>query len=65
MFVYPDIPIPIALSLGPLHVHWYGLMYLVGFLAAWWLARRRAAQPGLDLDADRRRRPDLLLRRSA
>ena len=21
-------------------------MYLVGFLAAWWLARRRAARPG-------------------
>jgi phosphatidylglycerol:prolipoprotein diacylglycerol transferase len=45
MFTYPDID-PIALSIGPLHVRWYGLMYLVGFLSAWWLARRRAAQPG-------------------
>jgi len=45
MFVYPQ-PDPIAFSLGPLHVRWYGLMYLLGFLAAWWLARRRAAQPG-------------------
>jgi phosphatidylglycerol:prolipoprotein diacylglycerol transferase len=45
MFVYPQ-PDPVALSLGPLQVSWYGLMYLVGFLAAWWLARRRAAQPG-------------------
>jgi phosphatidylglycerol---prolipoprotein diacylglyceryl transferase len=45
MFVYPH-PDPVALSLGPLHVRWYGLMYLVGFLAGWWLARRRAAQPG-------------------
>ena len=44
MFVYPH-PDPVALSLGPLHVRWYGLMYLVGFLAAWWLARRRAARP--------------------
>jgi phosphatidylglycerol:prolipoprotein diacylglycerol transferase len=44
MFVYPH-PDPVALSIGPLHVRWYGLMYLVGFLAAWWLARRRAAQP--------------------
>ncbi len=43
MFVYPN-PDPIALSIGPLHVRWYGLMYLLGFLAAWWLARRRAAQ---------------------
>jgi phosphatidylglycerol:prolipoprotein diacylglycerol transferase len=45
MFVYPH-PDPVALSLGPLQVRWYGLMYLVGFLAAWWLARRRAAKPG-------------------
>jgi phosphatidylglycerol:prolipoprotein diacylglycerol transferase len=45
MFVYPH-PDPVALSLGPLQVRWYGLMYLVGFLAAWWLARRRAASPG-------------------
>jgi phosphatidylglycerol:prolipoprotein diacylglycerol transferase len=45
MFVYPH-PDPIAISIGPLHVRWYGLMYLVGFLSAWWLGRRRAAQPG-------------------
>ncbi len=45
MFVYPH-PDPVALSIGPLHVRWYGLMYLVGFLGAWWLARRRAASPG-------------------
>ena len=45
MLVYPH-PDPVAISLGPLHVRWYGLMYLVGFLAAWWLARRRAASPG-------------------
>ncbi len=44
MFVYSH-PDPIAISLGPVHVRWYGLMYLLGFLAGWWLARRRAAQP--------------------
>ena len=43
MFVYTH-PDPIAFSLGPLHVRWYGLMYLVGFLAAWWLARHRASR---------------------
>ncbi|HEY0333809.1 MAG TPA: prolipoprotein diacylglyceryl transferase [Stenotrophomonas sp.] len=32
---------PIAFSLGPVQVHWYGLMYLAGFLAAWWLGRQR------------------------
>jgi len=45
MFVYPH-PDPIAFALGPLQVHWYGLMYLLGFLGGWWLARRRAAQQG-------------------
>ena len=45
MFVYSH-PDPVALALGPLQVRWYGLMYLVGFLSAWWLARRRAARPG-------------------
>jgi phosphatidylglycerol:prolipoprotein diacylglycerol transferase len=34
---------PIAFHLGPIRVHWYGIMYLLGFAAAWWLARRRAA----------------------
>ncbi len=45
MLVYSH-PDPVAFSLGPLHVRWYGLMYLVGFLGGWLLARRRAAQPG-------------------
>ena len=45
MLTYPDID-PVAFSLGPVKVHWYGLMYVLGFIAAWWLARRRAAQPG-------------------
>ena len=45
MLTYPAMD-PIALPLRPPHVRWYGLMYLVGFLGAWWLARRRAALPG-------------------
>ena len=45
MITYPDID-PIALSLGPVKIHWYGLMYVVGIIGAWWLARRRAAAPG-------------------
>ncbi|KFA42048.1 prolipoprotein diacylglyceryl transferase [Xylella fastidiosa] len=32
---------PIAFSLGPVKVHWYGLMYLAGFGAAWCLGRQR------------------------
>ncbi len=37
---------PIALDLGFLQIHWYGLMYLVGFSAAWWLGVRRARCAG-------------------
>ncbi|BBE09498.1 prolipoprotein diacylglyceryl transferase [Mycoavidus cysteinexigens] len=36
---------PIALQLGPLAVHWYGLMYLVAFLAAIGLGRWRLRLP--------------------
>lgn len=32
---------PVALQLGPLSIHWYGVMYLLAFAAAWWLGRRR------------------------
>lgn len=41
MLKYPDID-PVLLSLGPLKIHWYGVMYLLGFLAAWLLARSRS-----------------------
>ena len=45
MLRYPGFN-PVAFQLGPVKVHWYGIMYLLGFAAAWWLARRRAARPG-------------------
>ena len=45
MFIYPDID-PIIFSVGPLAVRWYGLMYVIGILGGWYLARRRAALPG-------------------
>lgn len=41
MITYPAID-PVLLQIGPLKVHWYGLMYLVAFAAAWWLGRKRA-----------------------
>ncbi|MHA7845569.1 prolipoprotein diacylglyceryl transferase [Serratia sp. D1N4] len=37
---------PVIFSLGPVSLHWYGLMYLVGFIFAMWLASRRANKPG-------------------
>lgn len=39
--LYPDID-PVIFSLGPLKVHWYGVTYLIGFAAFWWLGRIRA-----------------------
>lgn len=44
MIRYPHID-PVIFSAGPLAVRWYGLMYVIGFAAAWLLARRRAARP--------------------
>ena len=44
MLRYPGFN-PIAFQAGPLKVHWYGIMYLLGFAAAWLLARRRARRP--------------------
>lgn len=43
MLTYPNID-KVAFELGPVAVHWYGLMYLVGFAFAWWLGRRRCKQ---------------------
>ena len=40
MFVHPGFD-PIAVSLGPLAVRWYGLMYIVGFALVWWFGRLR------------------------
>ena len=37
---------PVIFSVGPVSLHWYGLMYLVGFIFAMWLAGRRASRPG-------------------
>src|SRR5579872_203635 len=45
MLRYPGFN-PIAFEIGPVKVHWYGIMYLIGFAAAWWLARLRAARLG-------------------
>ena len=45
MLVYPEID-PVIFSLGPLKIRWYGMMYLLGFTAAWGLATVRARTPG-------------------
>ncbi len=39
------MPDPVALSIGPLHIRWYGLMYLAAFAQFILLARARIKQP--------------------
>lgn len=53
MLVHPQFD-PVAISIGPLSVHWYGLMYLLAFLQFWWLGKRRIDRglaPGWTLEA--------------
>lgn len=40
MWHYPELD-PIAISLGPISIHWYALSYLVGIGIVWWLSRYR------------------------
>lgn len=44
MIDFPNID-PVAFAVGPLEVRWYGLMYLIGFVSAYWLCSRRAKMP--------------------
>ena len=41
MLIHPQFD-PVAIKIGPLAVHWYGLMYLAAFLSFLWLGKRRA-----------------------
>ncbi len=38
---------PVAVSIGPFSVKWYGLAYVAGLLGGWWMARRIAGNDGL------------------
>lgn len=44
MLVHPQFD-PVAVALGPVQVHWYGLTYLMAFGLFLWLASRRTRQP--------------------
>lgn len=50
MIPFPNID-PIALQLGPLKIHWYGLMYLLGFWGCWWLLVRRGRMAHVNWNA--------------
>lgn len=47
MFTHPQFD-PVAISLGPMAVHWYGLMYLLSFLVGWAAAVYRTRLPHID-----------------
>lgn len=51
MLHYPQID-PVAFRLGPLSIHWYGLMYVIAFLGGWGLASLRARKPESGWTAD-------------
>lgn len=42
MLIHPAID-PVALRIGPLAIHWYGLTYLAAFALFYWLGTRRLA----------------------
>lgn len=44
MLMYPQID-PVALQLGPVAIHWYGLTYLAAFGLFLWLGVRRLQHP--------------------
>lgn len=44
MIPYPKID-PVAFHVGPLAVHWYGIMYIIAFFGAWILGMWRAKKP--------------------
>ena len=54
MLLYPAID-PVALAIGPftvaghefgpLQIHWYGIMYLLAFAFAWFIASRNSQRP--------------------
>ena len=33
---------PVAIHLGPINVHWYGLMYIFAIFSGWFLTNYRA-----------------------
>ena len=49
--VYPHID-PVFLRLGPLEFRWYGLMYICGFVAAYFIINAGVRRKGLPLSKD-------------
>ncbi len=52
MLVHPQFD-PVAIALGPLQVHWYGLMYVIGFLGFLIIGKMRSKEPNSVMNPDR------------
>lgn len=50
MLLHTFQPFPIAFSIGPFGVHWYGLLLVVGILIGYWLAGKLAPRRGFSSD---------------
>ncbi len=51
MLPYPSID-PIIVTIGPVSLRWYGMMYLLGFITAYFLGRHRSKQAWSPLNPD-------------
>ena len=49
MFIYPEIN-PVPIQIGPVSIHWYGLMYLVAFVVGYGLAKYRVKTSPTPID---------------
>ena len=59
MLIHPQFN-PVALQIGPLAIHWYGLMYLAGFMTFLWLGKKRLAARTQAAGLDNKLLDDLL-----
>ena len=51
MLIYPQMN-PVALQIGPIGIHWYGLMYLLGFASCWGVLVARVRHSARGFTAD-------------
>lgn len=52
MLVHPQFD-PVALAIGPLKIHWYGLMYVIGFLGFLIIGKMRSKANNTAMNPDR------------
>jgi phosphatidylglycerol:prolipoprotein diacylglycerol transferase len=49
VIAYPTIS-PDIVAFGPIHIRWYGMMYILGFFLGYLLLKKRSVETGLSLD---------------